>query len=171
MRRLLGVVLAVVGVLALGGCGMTPESRLDEYQEKADALAMSVVGLIPEELQPVMDGDLRSEGTAPLNGVTSERRPQDVAWWESQANVSLIAKENAAADAIVAVTDALEADGWTTKRVDETDGGETITDGFRRDGWYIEIAWTRTVPGKVERFDISVVSPNTVRGDHDDIYS
>ncbi|MFJ2503210.1 hypothetical protein [Microbacterium sp. NPDC087592] len=150
---------------------MTPESRLDEYQEKADALAMSVVGLIPEELQPVMDGDLRSEGTAPLNGVTSERRPQDVAWWQTRADVHLVARENAAAEAIEAVSDALEADGWSIERVRETDGGETVTDGFRRGEWYMEIAWTRSVPGHVERFDISVVSPNTVRGDHDDIYS
>ena len=173
MRKLTGMMVALCCALILGGCAVapTPESRLDEYKSESEALAMKVVELIPAELEPTLDTELESRGQAPQNGVTSEKRPSDPAWWQTQAYVSLAAREGAAAEAIAAVTEAMEAEGWTVERVRETGDGRTVTDGFRRDDWYVEIAWVKSAPGKVERFDISVVSPTTVRGDHDEISS
>ncbi len=79
--------------------------------------------------------------------------------------------QDAATEAITAVTGSLAQEGWSSSRVRETDGGQTVTDGFRRDDWYLEISWSRSRPGAVERFDIFVISPNTVRGDHDGLTS
>ena len=79
--------------------------------------------------------------------------------------------QDAASEAITAVTGSLAQEGWSSSRVRETDGGQTVTDGFRRDDWYLEISWSRSRPGAVERFDIFVISPNTVRGDHDGLTS
>ena len=171
MRRLTGTTIALVCALILGGCAVAPESRLDEYKKDGEALAMSVVDFIPTELEPKLDTELDSRGQVPQNGVTTEKRPSDPAWWQVQAYVSLVEREGASAQAIAAVTEAMEAEGWTVERVRETGEGRTITDGFRRDDWYVEIAWVRSESGNVERFDISVVSPTTVRGDHDDISS
>jgi hypothetical protein len=173
VRRLTGMMIALVCVLILGGCAVppTPESRLDEYKAESETLAMSVVELIPVDLEPALDTELESRGQAPQNGVTAEKRPGDPAWWQARAYVSLVEWEGAAAEAIAAVTEAMKSDGWTVERVRETGEGRTITDGFRRDDWYVEIAWVKSEPGKVERFDISVVSPTTVRGDHEGISS
>ncbi len=167
------MMIALVCAMILGGCAVTPtpESRLDEYKKESESIAMSVVGLIPADLEPTLDTELDSRGQAPQNGASTEKRPDDEAWWQTQAFVSLVEREGAAAEAIVAVTEAMKSDGWKVERVRETGEGRTVTEGFRRDDWYVEIAWVRSEPGKVERFDISVVSPTTVRGDHDDISS
>lgn len=79
--------------------------------------------------------------------------------------------QDAASEAITAVTGSLAQEGWSSSRVRETDGGQTVTDGFGRDDWYLEISWSQSRPGAVERFDIFVISPNTVRGDHDGLTS
>jgi len=65
MRRLAAAAVALLCVLAIGGCAMIAESRLDEYRATGKELAMHVVGLIPEELEPLLDAELWSEGQAP----------------------------------------------------------------------------------------------------------
>lgn len=150
---------------------MTADSRLDEYRKTAEELAAHVVQLIPSDLTPTADAPMDSHGVAPQNGVSAQPRPQDTARWEVRTYIALIARQDAAASAIDAVTRSLEQEGWTSSRVRETGGGRTVTDGFRRDDWYVEISWTRSERGAVERFDIFVVSPDTVRGDHNGLRS
>jgi hypothetical protein len=168
-RLLVGFALAVLCALVLTGC--IAESRLDEFQADGDALALEIIELVPEELEATLDGELDSHGVAPQNGVFPGKRANDSAYWSVRAYASLIARDGASAEAIVAVTEAMVADGWTACRVREVAQGLTVVDGFHRDGWYVEIAWVRSRPGHVERFDIWVVSPRTVRGDHDEISS
>lgn len=166
----MGLAVALLCVLVLSGCAPA-DSRLDEYRTTAQDIAARIVGLIPAELEPTSDAATQSRGVAPLNGVTSKTSPRDTARWEVRAFVRLADREGSAAAAIAAVTRALEDDGWASSRVRETGGGRTVTDGFRRDGWYVEIAWSRSEPGTAERFDIFVVSPDTVRGDHEELRS
>ncbi|GAA3031218.1 hypothetical protein [Microbacterium dextranolyticum] len=71
---------------------------------------------------------------------------------------------NAAKDAAAAIAAHLTADGWTEKLVRSDD--ERTVGGFRKDGWYTDIAWYATVAGKAEALDLAIVSPETVRGDH-----
>lgn len=171
MTRRLWAAVALLSVLMLGGCSVAVDSRIDEYQKTAEDLVTHVVQLIPSDLQPVQDAATDSRGVAPQNGVTAQKRPQDTARWEVRTYLALANRQDAASEAITAVTGSLAQEGWSSSRVRETDGGQTVTDGFRRDDWYLEISWSRSRPGAVERFDIFVVSPNTVRGDHDGLTS
>ena len=86
VRRLTGMMIALACVMILGGCSVTPtpESRLVEYLKESESIAMSVVELIPADLEPMLDTELDSRGQAPQNGASAEKRPDDHAWWQTQ---------------------------------------------------------------------------------------
>ncbi|MGV2900661.1 hypothetical protein ACNPM4_03205 [Microbacterium sp. AGC62] len=70
-----------------------------------------------------------------------------------------------------ALVDGMAADGWEHERVRETSESQLVTEGFHRDDWYVEVVWVTAASGLHEAIDIRVLSPKTVRGDHDEIRS
>lgn len=146
----------------------TPQhSRLDEYRDQAEKLSDELISEIPAALVGTT-GALNSRMT--LSADISEHGGTDApAWWSVDRSVSPAPAADAAKDAAAAMAAHLVSDGWSEKNV-RSDGERTV-DGYRKDGWYTEIAWYATVPGKAEALDIAIVSPQTVRGDHDDLRS
>lgn len=167
MRRLVALAAVALLALALGGCSMTSESRLDDYRTEADRLLRETVALIPEELAAESGFSESEPRFGPTEGPAAASDP---AWWQARDTLNLAARTDAAADAAAAISAALTDDGWTASRVRETDGGARIADGFRKDlegaQWYIEVTWVTSRPGKAEVVEVLVVSPQTVRGDH-----
>jgi hypothetical protein len=165
MRRLLAAVAAVFFALALGGCSMTPQSRLDEYHAEADRLLEDTIALIPDDLAPAPGFSESEPRFGPAEGSAAASDP---AWWQARESVNLAPQTDASADAAAAIAAGLESDGWRQSRVRETEGGDRIADGFRRevdgDQWYIEVTWVRTRPEMAEVVEVLVVSPQTVRG-------
>lgn len=166
VRRTLGFKLALVLSLALGGCAVTPESRLDDYRAEAETLVDELLTAIPPALvdgDPVINSSERVGDTA-----SSKPQPGDPMWWNVAADQQLATVTDASKTAADALSAALEADGWTKRRARELDSGETVYDGFRRgtgdEEWYVEIMWVRALEGKRELIGIQVVSPTTVRG-------
>ena len=156
----------VCGVVILGGCASAPASRLDAFQQRAELITQEIAASIPEELveaTPVIDSQGR---LAQSSGDT----PQTPAWWEVSASVDVVEAAGASESAATAVGDALVAAGWTAAG---ESGSDPLfqTDGYRRDGWSVTISWVRSEPGIIEDLGILVVSPDTVRGDHDEIHS
>lgn len=166
MSRLVAALAVAVLALALGGCTMSAESRLDEFHAEADRILADAVAVVPEDLI-AEDAFLESEPRfGPVEGSPSPSQP---AWWQSRAYYNLVAETDASARAFDAMATQLEADGWTRSRVREVDGW--ITDGFRTQldsgDWYIEVTWVPTAPDLAEILRVLVVSPTTVRGDDD----
>jgi hypothetical protein len=168
MRRRLIAATLVALALALGGCTMQPDSRLDEYHADADRIMAETVALIPEQLVAEVGFSESEPRFGPTEGAAA---PGDPAWWQALESLVLENRADASADAAASVSSALTSDGWERSRVRETEGGTRITDGFRReiDGgeWYIELTWVTTEPERAEVVEILVVSPMTVRGDSD----
>ena len=164
VRPLLAATVALFA-LVLGGCSMTPESRLDEYQTEADRLLSETVALIPADLDPESGFSESEPRYLPTEGAASASDP---AWWQARENLNLAAETDASADAAAAIAAGLTADGWRESTVRETEGGARITDGFRKDldsgEWYIEVTWVQTRPEMAEVVEVLVVSPQTVRG-------
>ena len=144
---------------------MTPESRLDEYQTEADRLLSETVAMIPADLDPESGFSESEPRYDPTEGAASASDP---AWWQARDRLNLAAKTDASADAAAAIAAWLTADGWHESKVRETEGGDRITDGYRKeldgDEWYIEVTWVKTRPEKAEVIEVLVVSPYTVRG-------
>lgn len=165
MRRLLAVVAAALFALALGGCSMTPDSRLDEYRAEADRLLRDTVALIPDALAPQTGFSESEPRFGPAEGTAAASDP---AWWQARESLNLTSQTDASADAAAAIAGTLASDGWRQSRVRETEGGARIADGFRREAngeeWYIEVTWVKTRPGMAEVVEVLVVSPQTVRG-------
>ena len=151
----------VLAALLLGGCAMTAESRLDDYRAEAERLHERVVEEIPVELladgaEPV--SERRVESTS------AEGAASDPAWWQVADTRQLIEDADASASAASAVDAYLVSEGWTAARVRETEGGQRLTDGYRRDGWYVEVSHVEYPEGMAQRIEVLVVSPETVRG-------
>ena len=167
MLRLIAASAVAVITLLLGGCAMESPSRLDEYRTEAEGLSADVLALVPPALRNA-DADTMSKARF---GDTSAAapRPGDSAWWEVRTYAELALEPEASRAAAAAISDGLKADGWTEDRVRETNGGARITDGYRDeiDGedWYIEVTSVVTRPGQVETLLITVVSPQTTRGE------
>lgn len=165
MRRIVAAVAVALFALALGGCSMTPESRLDEYQTEADRLLSETVALIPADLDPESGFSESEPRYAPAEGAASASDP---AWWQARESLNLAAETDASADAAAAIAAGLTGDGWSESKVRETEGGARITDGYRKDldggEWYIEVTWVQTRPEMAEVVEVLVVSPQTVRG-------
>jgi hypothetical protein len=171
MRRLWGAV-ALVAVLALGGCAVAAtESRLDEYETEAEEHAAEVVALIPDEWEPQEPQVLDSSGRMLQNPVSADPSPEDSVWWQVDVNVELAAGPGSSEGAAAALVEEMTAAGWDHERVRETSEGRVVTEGFRKDDWYIEVVWVTADSGLHEALDLRVLSPKTTRGDHDEIHS
>lgn len=168
MRRSLKFVALFAVVALLGGCAVPVESRLDDYRSEGEAISQQIVTSIPNALVAEVDPDVDSKGRlAQSSGDT----PQTPAWWEVSTSVDLVEEPGTSEQAATAVADSLVADGWT--KAEEKGSSDPVyqTDEYRRDGWYATISWVRSAPNIVEDLGVLVVSPDTVRGDHDDVSS
>lgn len=166
-RPLAAATLALALALALGGCAMTPESRLDDYRAEAETLTADLLAAIPPALvdgEPVVESSERVGETA-----STTPQPADPMWWNVTADQQLTAVADASESAAAAVSAALEGDGWTKRRAREADGGETVYDAFRRgagdEEWYVEVMRVRAAKGERGLVRVLVASPVTVRGD------
>lgn len=56
---------------------MTADSRLDEYQVKAEALGEEIVGMIPADLATSTTPDVESRGRMLQNPVSAEPSAED----------------------------------------------------------------------------------------------
>lgn len=167
MRRWWGIVALLASVGLIGGCAVSAESRLDEFRAEGEAISHQIVESIPTEV--IAEGpDTDSRGQlAPSMGQT----PQTPAWWQVDTFVDLVNEPAASETAATAVESALVDDGWV--KAEERGSSDPVykSDEYRRDGWYVAVGWVRSDPSTVESFSILVVSPDTVRGDHEDVYS
>ncbi|MFB8189417.1 hypothetical protein ACFC14_08825 [Microbacterium sp. NPDC055988] len=171
MRRVWAAAI-MVAVFALGGCAVSvSESRLDDYKIEAEERVAEIVELIPGELQPSPVQTLDSSGRMLQNPISADPSPNDSVWWQVDANVELGSGPGSSERASTALVDGMTADGWEHERVRETSEGRLVTEGFRRDDWYVEVVWVTAASGLHEAIDIRVLSPKTVRGDHDEIRS
>lgn len=169
MKRLTALAMTALIALALGGCAMQTESRLDDYLAESQRMAVETAELVPDE--PA--AEVVDRGSEPRFGdtQTAEQKPSDPAWAQARSRIewSDAAPAGTSEAGAGAIAQALGDDGWSESRVRETSEGARVTDGFRKevDGedWYIEVAWTTPDSGLAEAVDILVVSPATTRGD------
>ncbi|WP_136028529.1 hypothetical protein [Microbacterium sp. PF5] len=170
--RAIALMAGVLVALTLGGCTMTTdESRLDEYRTEAEALADEMVGMIPAELAPTTAPDVESSGRMVQNPVSADPSPDDQVWWQVDVYVEPVQRAAASEDAAKAIAAGLLDDGWEHTDARETGEGRRTADAYVKDDWYVEVTWVRTEEGKFETVELSVLSPRTTRGDHDEIRS
>ena len=150
---------------------MTTESRLDEYQVKAEELAADIVGMIPADLAPTTPPDVESRGRMLQNPVSAESSAQDSVWWQVDTYVEPVQRDGSSEDAARAIAAELLADGWEHTDARETSEGRRTADAYGKEDWYVEVTWVRSEEGKYETIEIGVLSPQTTRGDHDEIHS
>ncbi len=164
----------MIGVLAvafvLSGCAAA-ESRLDEYQVKAEALAEEIVGMIPADLAPSTTPDVESRGRMLQNPVSAEPSADDSVWWQVDTYVEPVQRDGASEEAAKAIAAQLLADGWEHTDARETSEGRRTADAYGKDARVTEVTWVRSEEGKYETIEIGVLSPKTTRGDHDEIHS
>lgn len=172
MKRRWEAAALLAVMLMLGGCAVNaPESKVDEYRSQGEELAAEVVGLIPAELGPSSPEEPQSFGRTLQDPLSSEPAPGDEVWWQVEASVELASGPGASEAAGEAVRAGLVADGWSYEQVRETAEGRVVTDGFRREGWYLEVVWVTDESGLAQTVEITTFSPKTARGDHDEIRS
>ncbi|HPZ34753.1 MAG: hypothetical protein R2732_01370 [Microbacteriaceae bacterium] len=163
--RMWSAALLLAAALALGGCAAgTGESQVTAYEQQGEAVAARVLELIPTALgaQPAAPfAEVRDGGP----GFESEG---DAVWWQYEQDIQLAAVPGASAAAAEAIAAGLQSDGWTMRRVRETERGDRVADGFRRgdagEGWYIELTSVRYPEPDAQRLELIIVSPTTVRG-------
>ncbi len=156
-RMVVAGVVAVTMVLSLGGC--VAGSRIDEYQAEAEALSERLGAEVPDELivdEPIVDSTI---GYAVATGPV---------WSHVSRHFVLVDGPGASERAAEAVAAVLEDEGWSYRRVRETDGGSWIYDGYWRDKWYVELRWvdSSAQEGVAETISIAVTSPATSRDDY-----
>ncbi|GAA5033874.1 hypothetical protein ACFQRL_15320 [Microbacterium fluvii] len=169
MRRIVATAVAALLALTLGGCTMQTDSKLDDFRVEAERLTDDLTAQIAAD---AIDEIVGTESQARYGDTNSaEQKPTDPAWWQVYRTINLVSEPDASATAASAISDHLAADGWTEERVRETEEGRRIADGFRKDTddgqWYIEVTWVTTAPEMAETIELTVVSPETVRGDAD----
>lgn len=168
MRRWWGIVALLASVGLIGGCAVSADSRLDEFRAEGEAISQQVVESIPAAVIADEAPDSASAGRlAQSMGDT----PQTPAWWEVKTSVVMLEEPAASETAATAIETALVDDGW--KKAEESGSPDPVykTDEYRRDGWYVRVAWVRSTPKTIESLRVLVVSPDTIRGDHDEIHS
>ena len=147
--------LLAASLIALGGCAVTKTSNIEQYQTEAEALATSIVELVPAgaEVLPWNSAVATGGGT-----------PDADVWWQvAQAINTPEGVENGAEAAGEAITQGLEADGWESKQLDRSDAQRAVI-GFKRDDadgghWYVELRYRLGETGR--GVDFLVVSPPT----------
>lgn len=171
--RAVALMAGVLVALTLGGCTMVTEtdSRLDEYQAEAEGLADELIALVPADLAPTTPPDVESSGRMLQNPVSADPSPQDSVWWQVDAYIEPVQRPAASEDAAKAIANGLLDDGWEQAKARETAEGRRTADAYAKDDWYVEVTWVRSEEGKFETVEISVLSPKTTRGDHDEIHS
>ena len=171
--RAVALMAGALVALTLGGCTMTTEvdSRVDEYRAEAEALADEVVALIPADLAPPSAPDVESRGRMVQNPVSADPSPEDSVWWQVDVYVEPVQRPAASEDAATAIAAGLRDDGWEHTDARKTDEGRRTADAWSKDDWYVEVTWVRSEEGKYETVEIAVLSPRTMRGDHDEIHS
>lgn len=140
------------------------ESRLDEFRESAEQLTHELIDTIPADLAPeagFIDSAVRIGDTE-----SAEDKPSDPAWWQTSTAINFANVTDASLTAAAALAEHLTSDGWSQEHVRTSSDGESTADGFRHDGWYVEVTRYETVAGKAELLQLLVVSPGTVHGDH-----
>jgi len=150
--------MVVAVAMTLGGCTVT-ESRNEEYRAEAEALSDRLLALVPVDR---IHGDVVTSIT--MSSPPQSSGPNDVIWWNVDRYLQLVDEPDVSARAAELVADALIDEGWTYRRAREMERGARIADGYRRDGWYVELQWTVTGMGDVEALTILVTSPSTARG-------
>lgn len=170
MRRLIAAIGILGVVFALSSCAST-DSRLDEYQAEAEGLAHGLIALVPADLAPTTPADVESSGRMLQNPVSADPSPQDSVWWQVDAYIEPVQRPAASEDAAKAIASGLLDDGWEQTKARESAEGRRTADAYAKDDWYVELTWVRSEEGKFETVEISVLSPRTTRGDHDEIHS
>ena len=165
LRLVPRVALLLAATLALGGCAAgAGESRVAAHEQTGEVIAAQVLELIPSELG--------AEPAAPFveirDGGPGFESEGDAVWWQYEQDLQLAAVPGASVAAAEAISAGLEADGWTMRRVRETERGDRVADGFRRgeadESWYIELTFVRYPEPTAQRLELIIVSPTTVRG-------
>lgn len=158
-------VSASAAMLLVGCSAGVSESRTASFHTAADALAEQVVALIPAELAP-RPAPLLSEVR---DGGPGAEAPTDAVWWQVEQNIQLAAEPGTSVSAAESITRGLQADGWDTRRVRETERGLRVAEGFRKsiddESWYIEMTFVRHPEPASQRIELIIVSPATIRGE------
>ena len=147
---------------------MVGESRLDEFQAEGESISQQIVEAVPETV--VAEEDLRVDSGGQLAPSMGDG-PQTPAWWQARTSVPVVNEPVASETAATAVGAMLIDEGWAKAEEPGSDNPVYKTDEYRRDGWYVQVGWIRSDPKTVESLRILIVSPQTVRGDHDDLSS
>lgn len=168
MRRWWGVVALLAATSLLGGCAVVGESRLDEFQAESESISQQIVEAVPAMV--VAEEDLRVDSGGQLAPSMGDG-PQTPAWWQVRTSVPVLNEPEASETAAIAVGAMLIDEGWAKAEESGSDNPVYKTDEYRRDGWYVQVGWIRSDPKTVESLRILIVSPQTVRGDHDELSS
>lgn len=152
-RRVPVVIGAAVLVAILTGCAAPPDSRLDEYEARAEEIHAELLATLPDAADQTVSSRAwfdESEWFVP-----AERQ---VAHWTTESTLMLDDPLPAAA---AVIGEHLVAERWTAESIVEADGFHS--DVYRlseADGeWIVEVSWN---DGR--RLLVMVQSPVTVRG-------
>lgn len=165
-HRFVAIAALALATITLGGCMSMEESRLDEFRDRSEQLMDELLDTIPADLAPetgLIDSAVRIGDTQ-----SAEDKPSDPAWWQTSTAVNFANVTDASVTAAAVLAEHLTSDGWSQEHVRTSSDGESTADGFRHDGWYVEVTRYETVAGKAELLQLLIVSPDTVRGDHAD---
>lgn len=152
-RRLSVVAGAAVLAATLTGCAVAPESRLDDYEKRAEEIHAEVLAQLPAGAEHTVSSRAWFDESEWL--VPAERH---VAHWTTESTITLDAPLPPTA---AAIGEHLVAARWTAESIVEADGFHS--DVYRlgeADGeWIVEVSW-----GDGRRLVVIVQSPVTVRG-------
>lgn len=141
-------VLLLISTLA----GCVAESRIDEYRAEAEALSKRLGAQVRDEL---------IVGDAFVDSYLGYGVASGPVWWHVYRDYNLVDEDGASEHAATSVAAVLMDEGWSHRRVRETDEGSLIYDGYRRDEWYVELQWVVADSDMAEAISIAVTSPTT----------
>ena len=153
-RRRVPVVIGAAALAAiLAGCAAPPDSRLDDYETRAEGIHAELLAQLPDAADQTVSSRAWFDESEWL--VPAERQ---VAHWTTESTLTLDDPLPAAA---AALGEHLIAERWTAESIVEADGFHS--DVYRlseADGeWIVEVSWN---DGR--RLLVMVQSPVTVRG-------
>ncbi|HOA85969.1 MAG TPA: hypothetical protein PKH61_01030 [Microbacteriaceae bacterium] len=147
--------LLLASLITLGGCAMTEDSKIEQYQREAQTIAGELVAVVPGNTEVLpWDSSLGTGGGTPDAEV----------WWQvSQAMNTAEGMIDGASRAGEAIAERLRTDGWDGAQLDRSDATRAVY-GFNRDdeagdGWYVELRYRLGENGR--GVDFIVVSPTT----------